>query len=397
MNTNFKDIILSEGYKGNVLTKDLPKELDNTLFTLMHMLGGFNSSDVINFARNANYRELRLLNKMVDDLNLYEKPFNKDVIKNSSRYRALTVFLQVIGDSSNINEDYTISRELPEDLDNQLYFLSHYIGGFTTSDVGRFSKYITPRKIKTLRRLLNRVPSDQYELIPLAGMYKSIYESHDYQKLISLIVGRLTESPIGAQDDDVATDAYFTSYVKPEIKEQIFGYWDRHGLCYDCLKYFNIVGGDTPFDNVADVVYPLLVIEWLGGVEHTDFAKAPWVETSEMGFERLRFKVEPVGFDYLYDESDNFGERGYSCWDIRVLIDKDGDLGFPVNPKYVDNYGDYIPFIQDLFPESARNKLSSHRNYTEDQYELIESLWEEYDPYVGDLASSFCRVEVVLV
>ena len=80
-----------------------------------------------------------------------------------------------------------------------------------------------------------------------------------------------------------------------------------------------------------------------------------------------------------------------------VLIDKDGDLGFPVNPKYVDNYGDYIPFIQDLFPESARNKLSSHRNYTEDQYELIESLWEEYDPYVGDLASSFCRVEVVLV
>ena len=142
------------------------------------MLGGFNSSDVINFARNANYRELRLLNKMVDDLNLYEKPFNKDVIKNSSRYRALTVFLQVIGDSSNINEDYTISRELPEDLDNQLYFLSHYIGGFTTSDVGRFSKYITPRKIKTLRRLLNRVPSDQYELIPLAGMYKSIYALH---------------------------------------------------------------------------------------------------------------------------------------------------------------------------------------------------------------------------
>ena len=239
MNTNFKDIILSEGYKGNMLTKDLPKELDNTLFTLMHMLGGFNSSDVINFARNANYRERRLLTKMVGDLGLYEKPFDKDGIINSSRYRALTVFLKVIGDSSDINEDYTISRELPEDLDNQVYFLSHYIGGFTTTDVGRFSKSITPKKIKTLRRLLNRVPSDQYELIPLAGMYKSIYESHDYQKLISLIVGRLTE------DVEVVTDAYFTSYVTPEIKKQIFGYWDRHGLCYDCLKYFNIVGEDT--------------------------------------------------------------------------------------------------------------------------------------------------------
>jgi len=388
MNTNFNEIILSEGYEGNMITKDLPKELDNTLFTLIHVLGGFDSSDVISFARNANYRERRLLTKMVGELDLYKKPFDREGIVNSSRYRALTVFLKVIGDSSNINEDYTISRELPEDLDNQLYFLSHYIGGFTTSDVGRFSKYVTPRKIKTLRRLLNRVPSDQYELIPLAGMYKSIYKSPDYQKLISLILGTLTE------DVDTDTDAYFTDYVKPGIKKQIFGYWDRHGLCYDCLKYFNIVGEDTAFDNVADVVYPLLVIEWLGGVEYTDFAKAPWTETSEMGFDRLRFKVEPVGFDYLYDESDNFGERGYSCWDIRVLIDKDGDLNLPVSPEFINN--DYSPFIQDLFPESARNKLSSHRNYTEDQQDLIESLWDQYDSY-RDLASSFCRVEVVLV
>ena len=30
-----------------------------------------------------------------------------------------------------------------------------------------------------------------------------------------------------------------------------------------------------------------------------------------MGFENLKFKVEPIGFDYLYDESVNFGESGY--------------------------------------------------------------------------------------
>ena len=205
MDTNFKDIILSEGYVGNMLTKQLPKELDNTLFTLMHMLGGFSSSDVINFARNANYRERRLLDKMVNDLNLYEKPFDKERIKNSSRYRALTVFLQVIGDSSNVNEHYVISRELPEDLDNQLYFLSYYIGGFTTSDVGRFVKSANNKQIKKLRRLLNKVPSDQYELVPLAGMHDSIYESPDYQKLISLILGRLTE------DVDVGADGYYTT------------------------------------------------------------------------------------------------------------------------------------------------------------------------------------------
>jgi hypothetical protein len=399
MDTNFNDIVLSEGYKGNMITKDLPKELDNTLFTLIHVLGGFDSSDVISFARNANYRERRLLTKMVDELNLYEKPFDREGIINSSRYRALTVFIKVIGDSSNINEDYTISRELPEDLDNQLYFLSHYIGGFTTSDVGRFSKYITPRKIKTLRRLLNRVPSDQYELIPLAGMYKSIYESPDYQKLISLILGTLTEDVDVNIDGHSPTDTnpYFTRYVKPELKKQIFGYWDKHGLCYDCLKYFNVIGEDKPFDNVADVVYPVLALEWLGGVEFSEFAKQGWETTSEMGFDKLKFKVEPVSFDYLFDETENFGERGYSCWDIRVLIDKDGDLGLPVDGKFINYPNDYTPFVQDLFPESARNKLSSYRNYTEDQMELIEMLWDYYLDVASEYFGSFCRVEVVLV
>ncbi len=307
MNTTFKDI-LSEDYKGNVITKELPKELDNVLFTLIHILGGFDTSDVINFARNANHREKRLLNKMVNDLHLYDsvgvRGFDKESIKNSSRYRALTIFLKTIADTGGTN---------------------------------------------------------------------SLMEQ---------------KSP---------TDPYFDNYVKPEYKKLIFKQWDKLGNAdWNVLKYFDIVGEDEAFDNVADVVYPLLVIEWLGGVENTDFAQAPWLETSEMGFDKLRFKVEPVGFDYLYDESDNFGERGYSCWDIRVLIDKDGDLGLPVNPEYIDNYGDYTPFVQDLFPESARNKLTSFRNYTNDQNDFIESLWNQYDSY-RDLVSSFCRVEVVLV
>ncbi len=305
MNTTFKDILI-EDYKGNVITKELPKELDNTLFTLIHILGGFDTSDVINFARNANHREKRLLNKMVNDLRLYDKVgvrgFDKESIKNSSRYRALTIFLKTIADTGGADS-------LMEQL-----------------------------------------------------------------------------SP---------TDPYFDNYVKPEYKKLIFKQWDKLGNAdWNVLKYFDIVGEDEAFDNVADVVYPLLVIEWLGGVENTDFAQAPWMETSEMGFNNLRFKVEPVGFDYLYDESNNFGERGYSCWDIRVLIDKDGDLELPINQKFIDN--DYSPFVQDLFPESSRNKLSSHRNYTEDQQELIESLWDQYDSY-RDLVSSFCRVEVVLV
>ena len=306
MQTTFKDILLGEDYKGNIITKDLPKELDNTLFTLIHILGGFDTSDVINFARNANHREKRLLNKMVNDLHLYDKVgvrgFDKESIKNSSRYRALTIFLKTIADTGGADS-------LMEQL-----------------------------------------------------------------------------SP---------TDPYFDNYVKPEYKKLIFKQWDKLGEAdYNVLKYFDIIGEDEAFDNVADVVYPLLVIEWLGGVENTDFAQAPWMETSEMGFNKLRFKVEPVGFDYLYDESVNFGESGYACWDIRVLIDKDGDLELPINQKFIDN--DYAPFVQDLFPESARNKLSSFRNYNEDQMETIESLWDHYEQY-RNMVSSFCRVEVVLV
>ena len=301
MNTTFKDI-LSEDYKGNVITKALPKELDNILFTLIHILGGFDTSDVINFARNANHREKRLLNKMVNDLRLYDnvgvRGFDKESIKNSSRYRALTIFLKTIADT---------------------------------------------------------------------GGADSLMEQ---------------KSP---------TDPYFDEYVKPEYKDYIFKQWDKLGKAdYGVLKYFNVGEHEgtedyTDFRNVGDIVYPLLVMEWLGGIENTDFAQAPWMETSEMGFENLKFKVEPIGFDYLYDESVNFGESGYACWDIRVLIDVNENIGLDDSDR-----------LKELFPESARNKLSSFRNYTEDQMETIESLWYHYEQY-RDLVNQFCRVEVVLV
>jgi len=301
MNITFKDILL-EDYKGNVITKALPKELDNTLFTLIHILGGFDTSDVINFARNANQREKRLLNKMVNDLRLYDnvgvRGFDKESIKNSSRYRALTIFLKTIADT---------------------------------------------------------------------GGADSLMEQ---------------KSP---------TDPYFDEYVKPEYKDYIFKQWDKLGKAdYGVLKYFNVGEHEgtedyTDFRNVGDIVYPLLVMEWLGGIENTDFAQAPWMETSEMGFENLKFKVEPIGFDYLYDDSVNFGESGYACWDIRVLIDVNENIGL-----------DDSDYLKELFPESARNKLSSFRYYTEDQMETIESLWYHYEQY-RDLVNQFCRVEVVLV
>ena len=58
---------------------------------------------------------------------------------------------------------------------------------------------------------------------------------------------------------------------------------------------------------------------------------------------------------------------------IPVLLYRIDGHSALINQKFIDN--DYAPFVQDLFPESARNKLSSFRNYNEDQMETIESLW----------------------
>ena len=199
---------------------------------------------------------------------------------------------------------------------------------------------------------------------------------------------------------DRTGDAYFDEYVKPEYKEAIFKQWDKLGKAdYSVLKLFNISDEDvdedfTDFRNIGDIVYPLLYLEWVGGVHNTKFAKMDWVSTNEAGWEKIKFKVQPVDYDYLYDESENFGEHGYACWDIRVIIDKNSDLTLPVNEKFIDN--DYLPYIQELFPESSRDKLSSFRNYSQDQIEVIEMIWDFYVDNV-DFTPTFCQVEVVLV
>tara|TARA_R110001583_G_scaffold113162_2_gene263605 strand:- start:40575 stop:41504 length:930 start_codon:yes stop_codon:yes gene_type:complete len=286
-----------------------------------------------------------------------------------------------------------LTQKLPQELDNRLYTLIYMVGGMTSREVIYFANNATPKEVRDLYTKIMNFPSTQQDLIPLAGGHKELRNSPEYQTIVDLV--KFKNRTLMEQRTE--TDEIFNRFVKPEYKNAIFKLWDKLGEPdYSILKYFDIIGEDEAFDNVLDVVYPLLAIEWYGGVENSNFAKAPWKETNESGFSYLRFKVEPIGFDYLYDESDGYGEHGYACWDIRVLIDKDGDIIAPGDFVDYDNLPDEEPFIQSLFPESARNKLSSHRNYTEDQQELIEMLWDHYDED-RDLSSQFCRVEVKLV
>ena len=59
----------------------------------------------------------------------------------------------------------------------------------------------------------------------------------------------------------------------------------------------------------------------------------------------------------MFDETDNFGEHGYACWDIRVLIDKDGDLDLPINREILwimTIFQTEEPFIQDFIPRKCK-------------------------------------------
>ena len=312
-------------------------------------------------------------------------------------------------------DGHVLSRKLPIKIDNALYSLIHFIGGMTTREVIEFANQATEDDLEELYNLIIDFPNTIQAIMPMAGNYKVLRNSEQYQKIIDIIKMEDMEEEMIAEHDDndsdtiplpgadgfytTDTNPYFTKYITPKIKEKLFKHWDSFGKAdYDSLKLFGIDEASSfgynasEFHNVGDVLYPVLALEWLGGVENTEFAKQGWETTDEAGWYNLKFKVEPVGYDYMFDESENFGERGYSCWHIRVLIDKNGD--FDPEGERVDSE---IPHIQELFPESAQNKLSSFNNYTNEQMETIELLWDYYHDKASDYWGEFCKVEVKLV
>ena len=301
---------------------------------------------------------------------------------------------------------HVLTRKLPVKIDNALYSLIHFIGGITTHDVIHFADKATEEDLEELYELIIKFPSTIQEIMPMAGNYRVLRNSEQYQKIIDLIKMEDMEEEMIEEHVEIDTEGfpttdtnpYFTRYFKPKLKEKLFKHWDFLGAPdYDSLKLFGVQddmdeADYTDFRNVADIIYPILALEWVGGVENTTFAKSGWETTSEAGWHKLHFKVEPIGYDYMFDESVNYGEAGYACWHIRILIDKDAD--FDPEDEREDSE---IPYIQELFPESDQNKLSSYSNYTNDQFEVIELLWEYYHDEASQYWSQFCQVEVKLV
>ena len=529
---DLRKILIGEGkYSGHVITRKLPLNLDNALYTLIHFIGGLTTREVIDFADEATEEDLeKLYNLLIDFPNTIQAIMplagNYKVLLNSQQYQEIVNLVkmeyetEVIEENTKklnklvwkneptqkhknrIDRDWGVFKSFPikkfmnikppknnsDEVMGELQLLDSLppIDNFvkTTDDVHKhFNKFLKTKKLKypkneikdmlknsspillklkyhynrprpeqlakemgllfhakpldsartpsypsghsaqgrlTARYLSELYPKYENDLMKLGNeigagrlVAKVHYPSDDlFGKEIGDALYKTMGKKVVKEDVDIDdqgnyttdTNPYFTNYISPKLKQRLFKHWDSLGEAdYDSLKLFGVVGTSSfgvdagGFHNVGDVLYPVLALEWLGGVENTKFAKQGWETTSEMGFENLKFKLEPISFDYMFDESESFGESGYACWDIRVLIDKDGDLGLPVNPKFINNYGDYTPYIQDLFPESAQNKLSSYRNYTNEQMEVIEGLWEYYHNEASKYSGQFCKVEVKLV
>ena len=63
-----KKILTEEGYYGHVITKQLPQDLDNRLYTLSYVVGGFTTQEVMRFAQNSSDSEKEKLYHMVKNL-----------------------------------------------------------------------------------------------------------------------------------------------------------------------------------------------------------------------------------------------------------------------------------------------------------------------------------------
>ena len=145
---NVKDMLTEGSYKGCMICSGLPKQLDNDLFTLIGLVGGFDSFDVIAFANKANNREKKLLQNMVDKLELRVVKFDRSKIANSPTYKAMVIFIHVIGREGGVNS-------LNESTGD---YIERYISPKMKKLLFKRWDKIGPRKVLTLSCWTSRPP-----------------------------------------------------------------------------------------------------------------------------------------------------------------------------------------------------------------------------------------------
>ena len=522
MKTLTHKLILEGKYTGHVMTRKLPKELDNGLYTLIHFIGGLTTFDVINFAETATKEEIGELYSLVMDFpstvqEIMPIAGNYNVLRKSPQYQRIINIIKMVEPQGIIEEskkldkltwkkgptkkhkkrmdkDWGVFKDFPlkkfmktnppknssEEVMDELQLLDSLpvIEDFvnTTDDIHKhFVEFFKSKKIdypkKEIEEILkntspiilklkyhyNRPRPEQlakemglkFHSEPLdssrtpsypsghsaqgrfVGRYLSeLYPKHqnELMKLGNEIgTGRLVakvhypsddlfgkdvgdalfksidKKKLVKEDVEIDSDGYYTSdtnpyvlrYITPKTKKALFKHWDSLGKSeWSSLKLFGMEGEDKSFDNVADVLYPLLVIEWLGGIENTPLATEDWMEWSgdfnDLDYPNINFmyKIIPLRFDYLFDESESFGEHGYSCYDIKVIID-----GGVLGPE-----GETREALEEIFPKDKRNKLIAYRDHDVNTTDLVEELWEATEYIRSDVGvRQFCRVEIEVI
>jgi len=296
-----------------------------------------------------------------------------------------------------------ITRKLPKELDNALYTLIHFLGKLDFGDVVEFADSATSEEIEELEELIKKFPSRQHEIIVSAGGFDELRNSELYTQIIDFVktIGHeeLIKEAGTHQELRLGDIPNSEKWITPETKKVLFRQWDKVGHAdWKILKFVGIGIGnsDASFNNILDVIYPILRIEWEGGVKGTkayedaqewrhEFFDDGLDAHGEIEYRDFEYRIIPVGYDFLMDESDSYGDTGYSCWNILVEFRPSSRR----SPMIY--YG--LEIGVEIF-DKKNYPLQSFRNYGQEELDLLEDIWEGNEGRFGDYFSQFCEVEV---
>ena len=202
---------------------------------------------------------------------------------------------------------HVLSKNLPLDLDNRLYTIIHVIGGLNFQEIIDFAHNATPQEIQHLHNKVLEFPSTMEGLLPYAGEFGLLQDSDEYKEIKDIINFNTNSDNLLQEQSQPNWDPTFTEIIPAHLKEKLFNYWTRNGKPdWEALKLFGVDTGnisDSAFDEVLDIVYPVLKIEWEGGVDKTSFGlkKDEWRHAITNGIYDVRFKVIPTSYTYSWE------------------------------------------------------------------------------------------------
>ena len=298
---------------------------------------------------------------------------------------------------------HVLSKNLPRDLDNRLYTIIHVVGGMNFEEIIVFANNANPQEIQHLHKKVIEFPSTMESLIPYAGGFGLLQDSDEYKEIKDIINFKGSSDDLLQEQTQPKWDPTFNEIIPPHLKEKLFNYWTRIGKPeWETLKLFGVEGGDggDSFDEIIDIVYPVLKIEWEGGIDNTSFGlkKDEWRHAITNGIYDIRFKVIPTSYTYSWEaeersEFDGSGE-GHACWNLTFLIDKESWWSEWDRNRHGEQERK-TENIHLIFPnkttEDVMNSMEDH------QADIIEELWEWVANEANKYFHQYCKVTVKIV